>query len=1200
MSLKELQIESFKSFADKTSISFPDRVTAIVGPNGCGKSNITDAIKWVLGDTKPTSLRSSNKSSLIFNGTDSRAPHNSCEVVLRLDNQKRFVPLEEDEIIIRKRITKLGVTETFVNDRPCKLTELQELFRDTGLGKDGYSMVSQGQIYEIIKSSPKNRRSIFEEAVGIATYKKKKQAAEQKLEKTDINIEKTEWICNEIQKTIDPLEKDAQIAKEARQLVESQKTEEVNQYIYQKENENLIIGEFKNDIEKLENEINLLNQEIIQKKELYDENLIKIKKIEFEIETLQKDERELYIKQEQARGQNNLLNEKLTNAQKEYSQAERIYKEEKENIERKLDKEQQEEYKKSKFESDIVLLEKKIEELEKNIKLSQEEIESLENQAGISQDETINNIAILAEIKQNKAKFETELKLLIESISTKQIEIETLKENKKILEKEQVKLKEDITVNEKNIEKVVFLKSELKDTIKNLEEEYENVKDIMYKNKVKLSASQQELQTLKAYKEEYSGCNNTIKRLMQFAKEEKEIEDKIEGLVLELLKVPKELEMAINVTLGARAQNVVVRTPNDAAQLIDFLKKRQIGVVTFLPITTYKQYELDPIFKECVNMKGVIGVASDLVKFEKRYENIYKGLLGRTVVVDNLETAKQLSNKYRQSFRIVTLEGDIIETTGAISGGFRSRDNSINLFETDRKINELEKDIRVLTASIEKEEKKIEEIKENLEISKQEFQGVEGDVSQREIKIAQSRERFEANKTQVISFTEKISISEQDLNLSINRRDSIREGLKKIQEGDKDIHEIKVSDKTKEINLRLSSLRNQNEKDKIELSSSKVEYQKNISDREACIKLLESIKEEIIKSNNLVDESQKTMNDLQVVIEKNKKELEETIMTQQQRDELESIKNKINEAKTRRENVENESLQILEEKENYTNKINSKQIKINTLSMNLEKVFQEMKDLETYIIEQYNINYEQALVYKQDNFEYENSKDRIQSIKRKISKLGEINYASIEAYDREKNKLDRLLEQLDDLKIAKNKLETLILDLSTSMLKKFNRDFEKINKNFQEVFKELFDGGRANLILQDVELGEDELERGIDIEAEPPGKKITNINALSGGEQTLTAIAILFAIIKVKVVPFCVLDEIDAALDDSNVHLFAQYLKRFKKETQFIIITHRRPTMELADKLNGVTMEERGVSKIARCSLEKAVDLLKDEEINND
>ena len=1179
MYLKRIEMQGFKSFADKTVLEFKPGITTVIGPNGSGKSNISDAIRWVLGEQSMKSLRGAKSEDIIFAGTQARKSLGFAEVSIVIDNNDNKLPIEYSEVTVTRKIYRSGETGYFINKVPCRLKDILELFMDTGIGKDGYSIIGQGKIDEILSNKSEDRRHIFEEAAGIVKYRTRKQESEKKLEQTKLNLLRINDILAEIEANIEPLKLQSDKAKQFLDLREELKSIEVGLFIYN-------INTYKEKLEQLVKDEDIITSQ----KEAEDSKMEALQAskeelrqvvddITAQIENMQNIGFESSNKIEKINSEIGISNERIQNnsANKQRLEAEILevknrIEELKEEQKQKLEKKTNLTSNKEKFEKELAEKEAELAELSK--KLSAKELE-IEGKKQIVQDNIDKKYELAAEINtqdvnyENLEKRKKQLKNEIDSVIS---ELDSTRYGKNEISKGFYDIESKRNIAVENLEKSVQAKEQNMQKLKQYEEE---ISKLTYTQRMKQARHQFLIETEK----EKEGYNKTVKSLLVACDKDSNLNKGIHGVLANLISVEKEYETAIEMCLGQALQNVVTSTEQDAKKMIEYLRSNSLGRASFLPIASVQGKKLDKLTK----MDGVIGIASDLVKSKKEYEQIILSLLGRTVVVEDMDTAIALAKKDKYSFRIVTLKGDIISSSGSISGG-SVQTKTVNILGRSREIEDLEKELKKLEKQIadktaEKEEyassigdsieetakleKELQEIEIIYATEKQKMVAVEENITRLENRLAKLKEE--------VTQTEKQK--EENRLLKEQKETKIQTLTQQIEELNKVIEEFALNNKDNQkyiddLNFDITNL-------KISVTS--------FDESESSIEeMVERISQDI--KNNEQSIENKNQNILAINEENTK--LEQTIT--EYNAQIEQIKQEVTNSGTKVEELKQERIAKNEKLVNTENEIQSQfstleslKEQIIKLDVKKTKLEQDLQQVVESLWNEYELTPNSTEEYQKPN-NVATAQKQVNSLRNKIKDLGSINIDSIEEYKKTKERYDFMSEQRLDLENTASKLRKIIGDMTTTMQNQFKEKFELINKNFNEVFTELFNGGKAELILENEE---NILECGIDIRVQPPGKKLQNMMLLSGGEKAFTAIALLFAILKINPAPFCILDEIEAALDDVNVYRFAEYLKKFCKQTQFLVITHRKGTMEAGDSVYGVTMEENGISKLLSIKL---------------
>ena len=1182
MYLKRLELQGFKSFADKTVLEFMPGITTVIGPNGSGKSNISDSIRWVLGEQSMKSLRGSKSEDIIFAGTQNRKSLGFAEASIVIDNTDGKLPIEYSEVTVTRRIYRNGESGYYITKTPCRLKDVLELFMDTGIGKDGYSIIGQGKIDEILSNKSEDRRAIFEEAAGIVKYRVRKAESEKKLEQTKLNLLRINDILAEIEANIEPLKKQSEKAKKFLDLREELKGIEIGLFLFNIDNYKQKLVEITKDMDIFVAQQQDEETKMQEMQNLKEELKTKIDEITEKIEETQNLGFETSKKQEQINSDINLANERISNNKENYerylkeieevtNRVKELEEEKTQRLEKKLNLSSNRE----KFAKELEEKEKELEEISK--KLSSEE----------------------KQIEEQKKKVESNVDSKYEKatqINTQEVNYENLDKREKVVKNE---ISDTISeLDQKRLEKdeisKTFYEIEAKrnEASKKLEainekREASIAKSKEYQDKIntlstELRIKDSKLKFLSDMEKEKEGYIRSVKSLLLDCDKDASLKKGMHGVLANILTVPKEYETAIETVLGQTLQNIVTDTEEDAKKLIEHLRKNNLGRASFLPIASVKGKRVDKLIKN--NLSGVIGIAADLVKVDKKYEEIILNLLGRTVIVDNMETAIILARQNKYSFRIVTLKGDVINPSGAITGGSTTVKTN-NIIGRTSQIQELEKDIKKLNKKIEELEQQKEEYEKSQEDVIEEVMGLEHIMQDTEIVYATEKQKVVSIEENITKLENKLANLRKELSQIGEDKKNNKEEAEKLQQEievlEKENEELQkeitaFSDKNKDTQKYIDDLNFDITNLKISVSS--------FDESNSSIDEIVARIEQDIQNNKTSIENKKQLREK--IVEDNKN-LEEKILKlneqiEQMKQEVSTSGEKVEELKKERIS-KNEELAKAEEEitskfkiiEDLKAQITKQEVKKSKIEYELEQIINKM--WEDYEITPNNV----AEEYKKPDNVAETTK-RVKHLRDEIRNLGSINVDSIEEYKQTKERYDFMCEQRLDLEDSSSKLKKVIQDMTKIMKEQFEKQFKVINKNFGEVFSELFGGGKAELKLTDEE---NILECGIDIEAQPPGKKLQNMTLLSGGEKAFTAIALLFAILKINPAPFCVLDEIEAALDDVNVYRFAEYLKKFTQTTQFLVITHRKGTMEAADTVYGITMEENGISKLLSMKL---------------
>ncbi|MCH5163681.1 MAG: chromosome segregation protein SMC [Clostridiales bacterium] len=1192
MKFKKIEVYGFKSFADKLSVEFGEGITAIVGPNGCGKSNVADSIRWVLGEQSAKLLRGTNMQDVIFKGTEKRKSMSFCEVLLYFDNTDKLFPsLEFSEVVLSRKLYRSGESQYLINGTPCRLKDITDLLRDGGMGREGYSIIGQGRIDELLSAKPEDRRAIFEEAAGISKFKARKLESERKLVRTRDNMSRVNDILLEKGRQLEPLTKQAETAQKYLNLRDQLRYNEINTYIYQYDTANVAK-------EAINNRLNGVTEELELRQHEFDELLVDYRKtldsreyIDKDIETLRDKLVELTVGIANQAADIRLLNQQLTHINENTAALKD------ENV--KLNVLQAENSKLLETRTqDVKKLSEELKSYEviydqKNAEYLSvsDELTANADEIASARKEELDAIEKLADIKANMSRYIAEREALNERVTEFGQRIIALKSRIKELEPKIEEL--SVAVSE--------IKEQKGSAQKRLDGLYTTNNELLYKvNSLavdidKLSNTYHtkngQYKILRDMKESYDAYNNSVKNLLLDSKKDKEISSRIEGVVAELITVEPKFETAIEMALGGAVQNIVVRTDDDAKYLVEHLKRTRHGRVTFLPMNAVKPRDIDSKYLHLIEGNGCYGKASDVIKYNAKYSRVVESLLGATVIVENMDAAIRLSKSTGYSFRVVTLDGDIINPQGYITGGSKTGDRNIsNIFTYERELNELTVEVSDIESRLAALNSERSSLVENQKTVDAEIKQLRDLIHGWEIDEASKSESLTSMSTECEQAQKDLIAVEYQYNRDDSRIEEITASIDSVGELEELIKSkrAEASELNESKQKYIDELRARHDKLREEVTNLLIKINSHRSAYDSAVNEIDRIKNEIqgqlikLEANSLQIETN----------EKEKKAIDVKLSAltaqtgESDTDKVKAIKDKLAELDEYKKNLVFEIDSIDKKRTEYTNLLQSLNERKMSEEYQLQKVDTDIEMMENNIREQYDLDYQGCLVYKAEKFEISEGTTAINKLKRQIAALGNINLDAIEQCKVVYEEYHNLDEQKRDLEKAEADLVKIINDLSADMIKIFSTQFEQIRLNFIKIFKELFDGGNADLLLLE---SEDPLAAGVEIVAQPPQKKLQSISLLSGGERALTAIAILFAILRLKPMPFCVLDEIEAALDDANASRFAQYLRRFSEETQFIVITHRKPTMELSDNLYGVTMEERGVSKIVSVKLSEAV-----------
>ncbi len=1179
MYLKSIEIHGFKSFANKIVFQFHNGITGIVGPNGSGKSNVADAVRWVLGEQRIKQLRGASMQDVIFSGTETRKPLSYAYVAITLDNSDHQLAIDYDEVTVARRIYRSGESEYLINGTPCRLKDVNELFYDTGIGKEGYSIIGQGQIDKILSGKPEERRELFDEAAGIVKFKRRKAAAQTKLENEKQNLVRVNDILSELEKQVGPLEKQSEVAKVYLRKKEELKSLDINVFLL--ENKRL-----REQLASAEEKYNLASTELVETGEKYEGIKEEYERIRQEIESLDtaieaareqltdtglmrgKLEGEINVLKEQinsAHGSENHLNNRKAALEEEIAGKEQ----EKQDIltdKKDTDTQVQEIAEAAaKAKADLEAIQNKITELNNNIEAGKNTIIGELNQR--------------ATIKSKMGRFDT----MMEQINIRKAELNSrllrAKSDEAAREETVKKLEETFETVTEELRQMTEQEAASELELGNIRENLTGLDAKLRETQTRFHQEQSKLEALTNITERYDGYGGSVKKVM----EQKEKEKGIIGVVADIIQVEAKYETAIETALGGNIQNIVTDNEETAKHMIGFLKQNRLGRATFLPLTsiTKPQEFKNP---EALKEKGVIGMADELVGTEEEYRNVAKAMLGRIVVVDNVDNAVKIARKFDYGIRMVTLEGELLVPGGAISGG--AFKNNSNLLGRRREMDELEKKVKKLSEDIKTYNQKIEDTKSkrnklrmDLEALKTEMQRKSIEQNTARLNISQARERMEEE----AESAQSLKLEEQEIETRIfeirSGKESITQELAASEELEKTTQEQILGFQKELESCRL---------EESEASAHAGEWEVKV---EKMRQALDYKQANVDRIGGELERAQAELNEILEALTQNAQEverkknnileIEKTIAASHENQD--ASRKKLDEDLAKKEELSAKQKDFFRSREEMSERMNALDKEVYRLGEQKKKLEDGIEGQINYMWDEYEITLSDAAGLRNEEMnDLPAMKREISGLKDEIRKLGNVNVNAIEDY---KNLMERytfMKTQHDDLVEAEKTLEGIIEELDTAMRKQFTEKFAEISREFDKVFKELFGGGKGTLELME---DEDILEAGIRIIAQPPGKKLQNMMQLSGGEKALSAISLLFAIQNLKPSPFCLLDEIEAALDDSNVGRFAKYLHKLTKNTQFIVITHRRGTMEQVDRLYGITMQEKGVSTLVSVNL---------------
>lgn len=1182
MFLKRIELAGFKSFADKTEMEFVRGITAVVGPNGSGKSNISDGIRWVLGEQSAKSLRGGKMEDIIFAGSDARKAVNYGEVSLTLDNEDQALPLDFGEVTVTRRVHRSGDSEYFINRQSCRLRDITELFMDTGIGKEAYSIIGQGRIEEILSTRSEDRRGIFEEASGIVKYKSRKKDAVRKLDETEQNLLRIHDLVSELEDQIGPLKEQSEKAIHFKELRSELKSKEISMYVHQIEQIHTSWSDATSKLALLQQEQLQLSTVVSRHDAMLENDRNELRQLEEQVERLQRDLLQYSEATEKSEGYGELLKERTRNLEANREQLIlSLSTSESRHSERKNELDQ--------LNEKLSALNVELDEL--RARLSDEEAKLIGVTGGISQEQEESLKGGLLELMNQMAQARNEIRYTDQQKEALERRVTRVSDESGKWEAQKAELEQRKKGLEATIQKLGQEISSLRSGYIQGSEQYQALQKLLEENQgtVRKWEQKREAQisrrdTMKEMQDDFDGFMLGVKEVLKAAR--KGTLQGVHGAVAELIRVPEHLEQAMETALGASVQHIVMENESVSRQAISFLKQRQLGRATFLPMDVIRPRQIGAGERQIVeSADGFVGIGADLIQYDDRYAGIVGSLLGNVVIARTLEDANRIAARCQYRYRVVTLEGDVVNAGGSMTGGSQFKKNA-NLLGRKRQLDQLDQDIldteqqiaRLRQSAIdtkrqlEETQTRLDELRQGGDVKRTEEQQMAMELKQLEHELRHVLEQVATSGQEKKGFDQEIKELEASRAEALVKLAALEEEEKKTHQA---IHAAEFARKANEsakeqlqgelTNLKVREGKLDQERFSLEeqLRRLRGDYDTLGKDSRQNKTLLASIEADLLTNEQETVKQIENLNQYRLKKEEAAQQLE---FKRAARSSL-SKKLEMAENDTKEQRIQLKSVEEL---------LRQTEIGVNRLDVELENVLKKLSD-------DYELSYELAKQRYPIPEDIEGTQSEVERLKRGISALGEVNLGAIEEYQRVHERYTFLDEQKSDLIEAKTTLYQVIREMDDEMSKRFKTTFDAIRREFGTVFSKLFGGGRADLVLLDPERL---LETGIDIVAQPPGKKLQNLQLLSGGERALTAMALLFAILHVKPVPFCVLDEVEAALDEANVVRFAQYLREFSEQTQFIVVTHRKGTMEESDVLYGVTMEEGGVSKLVSVKLD--------------
>lgn len=1183
MKLKKLELYGFKSFAQRTEIVFDEGITGIVGPNGSGKSNIGDAVRWVLGEQSAKTLRGASMSDVIFNGTQKRKPLSYCEVSLVFDNEDHALALEAAEVMVTRRVYRNGESEYYLNRTACRLKDVVDLFRDTGIGKEGYSIIGQGRIDEILSRKSEDRRQVFEEAAGIVKFKARKEEADKKLQRTLENLERVDDILDELTKRLKPLEEQSRNARVYLELSTELKDLDLNLFLIRSDRARARLSELESELLTVQTILADTESALTDKTTRRDETQNRIDQLE---EAITKARTELMECAEHVHESQKKLSALQSRRETRSENRQRIVREQEEAQERLAEIEKDH----ARIQADVEKQHSLIADAEQILRATQEAAEKAQTKekeadAALEAQKAavIDQMNRLSDVRNDK----TRLNTMQGQMETRLTEIE---ESSGALQEQKAALKEALDAVETQLQTETQHQQQCEENLTQARQAsdeadvaYANLRADVEKQSADMQAAASRHNVLTEMTRDMEGYNMAVRRAMTYAKQ-RGLKG-VKGVLAQLMTVPQAYETAIDMALGAAQQNIVTDTEETAKELINYLRQNRLGRATFLPMSAIRGKTLYGNERNALKLPGCLGVASELVQCAPEYRGIVENLLGRTVIADNLDHGIPIMRAGNHAFRLVTLEGDVMHSGGSMTGG-SAQSKVSNLLSRERELKELTAKLQTGRAELDKCRQELAQRQQMAQEKRQKVSDAVNALHQQEIAVAREQARRESTSADLNAHLQRMQETEQARVQLHQSLEDIRQQLENIEhqrtgaQGDQSAME----QKTIEMQNALIKARAEAsaENDRLMVRTLQLsDLRHGLSDLERDEAHAQQDQAQILREQERREQLLHEMDELDTVDE-NEMKREEAESARRQKEQLrqESAAQAIEQ---RRSQAQSDLRDILSDMENLHEAYNRDSEKLHKTELAKARIEGDQKNLQNRIWDTYKLTYAGAEEFRRTPFDEKESDRRAAELQGQIRALGTVNVGAVEEYAETKARVDDLTTQQQDLKRAEMDLRELIERLLIQMRSTFVENFSKMQGYFAETFTRLFGGGHAELKLMDPD---DPLNCGIEVNAQPPGKKLQLLSLLSGGERALTAIAILFAMLKLKPTPFCILDEIEAALDDANIGYYADYLKEYSKGTQFIVVTHRKGTMERCNSLFGVAMEEQGVSRMVSVSLQ--------------
>ncbi|QAY65573.1 chromosome segregation protein SMC [Paenibacillus protaetiae] len=1183
MFLKRIELSGFKSFADRTEMEFVNGITAVVGPNGSGKSNISDGIRWVLGEQSAKSLRGGKMEDIIFAGSDARKAVNYGEVSLTLDNSDEALPLEFNEITVTRRVHRSGDSEYMINKQPCRLKDITELFMDTGIGKEAYSIIGQGRIEEILSTRSEDRRGIFEEASGIVKYKSRKREAQKKLDDTEQNLLRIHDLVTELEDQVGPLKEQSEKALHYKALRESLKSQEISMYVHNIETVHTSWSEANQRLKRLGEEQLALSAVVSKHDALLEKDRLLLRELENELDRLHAEMLQLSEDYEKCEGHGEVLKERGRNLEQNKLQLEESIASHDARI-GELTKEE------AAIRSNAAMMELRLAELK--AKLAEEEARLLGVAGGAGADavETLKNE--LLDTMSEMSRLRNELRYAEQQREATERRMERLSDEEARWKAQQEALNARKAELDERLEVTLQQLASARDAYVKESEKAKQLGGYVDETAVSIRKWEQKLDSDSSRRDTMKEMQDALDGFMQGVREVLKASRRgqlsgVHGAVAELIRVPQRIETAVETALGGALQHIVMENEQTARTAISFLKQRQLGRATFLPLDVIKGRQLSEQDKRlAASVEGFVGVAAELVDCEPQYASIVGNLLGNVLLSETLEQANRIASKCQYRYRVVTLEGDVVNAGGSMTGGSLMKKGA-SLLGRQRQIEALDKEIKDAEMTLGQLKDKLSDLRKEQSIASQNIEELRAQGERFRIEEQQVRSELQQVTAEAKLLQEQHQLHSADRSTHLAEQASLQTTAAAAAER---LEQLQIDEARLQQAIQLAEeQRKANESAKEELQGQltdlKIAVAKTDQEKQSFEDQASRVRSDVQRTKQELAGYRSMLAQLEQDVERHGAESTRQI---EQLNELKLLKQTCAEQTDLKRSERAQRLRGIEEGEGETKEqrislrhveeqMRQTEIAVNRLDVELDNLLRKLS-------EEYGLSFELAKEQYPVPEDVAAVQGAVRDLKRQISALGDVNLGAIDEYERVKERFEYLSTQKDDLVEAKTTLYQVIREMDDEMSKRFKQTFEAIRTHFVVVFAKLFGGGRADLIMVEPDRV---LDTGIDIVAQPPGKKLQNLQLLSGGERALTAIALLFAILQVKPVPFCVLDEVEAALDEANVSRFAQYLREFSELTQFIVVTHRKGTMEEADVLYGVTMEEGGVSKLVSVRLEE-------------